>query len=139
MEHPNVLRIRRAFVHEDHLVIDTAFCDAGDLEVLIARRRELAKGCRRGFSEAAALGVLVQALRAARYIHGREVVHRDLKASNVLLTRDGVVLLGDFGVARVLPRGRDAEVSASALLMLLSFLLLLLLLSFLLILLLSLI
>eukprot|EP00747_Dinoflagellata_sp_TGD_P169738 gnl/TRDRNA2_/TRDRNA2_199535_c0_seq1.p1 gnl/TRDRNA2_/TRDRNA2_199535_c0~~gnl/TRDRNA2_/TRDRNA2_199535_c0_seq1.p1 ORF type:complete len:344 (-),score=44.46 gnl/TRDRNA2_/TRDRNA2_199535_c0_seq1:50-1081(-) len=103
LSHPNVVRLRDAFLHHQHLVVVSEFCDAGDLEALIWRRRELvhrdnAMGTR-GFSEPSTLGVLVQLARALQYIHGKAVVHRDLKASNVFLTQRGVARLGDFGVA----------------------------------------
>jgi serine/threonine protein kinase/tetratricopeptide (TPR) repeat protein len=42
------------------------------------------------------LGLLADALR---YAHGRDVVHRDIKASNVLLDYNGAPYLSDFGVA----------------------------------------
>ncbi|CAN0382021.1 unnamed protein product, partial [Laminaria digitata] len=35
------------------------------------------------------------------FLHGNHVVHRDLKPENVLLTRDGVAKIADFGVAHI--------------------------------------
>ncbi len=36
------------------------------------------------------------------FVHEREVVHRDVKPSNILLGEDGHVRLADFGIARLL-------------------------------------
>lgn len=46
--------------------------------------------------------------RALAYAHSQGVVHRDIKAQNVLLTRDGAVKLADFGIARLI-EADDAE------------------------------
>lgn len=48
-----------------------------------------------------ALDVAAQLCRALVPAHAQRVVHRDIKPGNVLITRDGRVKVGDFGVARL--------------------------------------
>src|SRR6516164_1502720 len=49
---------------------------------------------------AAAIDIVVQILRAARFAHKRGVIHRDFKPHNVLLDEEGRVRVTDFGIAR---------------------------------------
>jgi beta-lactam-binding protein with PASTA domain len=49
---------------------------------------------------AAAIDIVVQILRAARFAHRRGVIHRDLKPHNVMLDDEGRARVTDFGIAR---------------------------------------
>lgn len=48
-----------------------------------------------------ALAIVPQVCDALQYAHDRGIVHRDIKPENILIGRDGVVKIADFGVARI--------------------------------------
>ncbi|PKI82320.1 hypothetical protein MVES_003762 [Malassezia vespertilionis] len=54
-------------------------------------------------SDAAIFTILLQIARGLEYLHLRTpmVIHRDCKSTNVLITKDGVAKIADFGFARV--------------------------------------
>jgi eukaryotic-like serine/threonine-protein kinase len=49
---------------------------------------------------AAAIDIVIQVLRAARFAHKRGVIHRDLKPHNVILDEEGRARVTDFGIAK---------------------------------------
>src|SRR5205085_8354272 len=43
----------------------------------------------------------MQVAEALQYAHGKKLIHRDVKAENILIGRNGEILLSDFGIAAV--------------------------------------
>lgn len=92
-----------AFVEGKRLNIVLDYADGGDLSDYIANT----KRNRRTISERVVLKWFVQLCSALKYIHGRKILHRDLKTQNIFLAtvsneKDFSVKLGDFGIAKIL-------------------------------------
>ena len=53
--------------------------------------------------------VMQQLFSALFYIHNSRILHRDMKSSNVLITKSGVLKLADFGLARAMSKGQQSQ------------------------------
>lgn len=89
----------------DQLVMVMEFVRGETLEAIVQRSGKIA--WQRAFELAAAVA------DALDHAHDKGVVHRDIKPANVMLTRQGVVKVMDFGIARILGRSRQTRVGAA--------------------------
>ena len=91
LAHPNVVHVYDVGEDDGRPFMAMEYVDGETLAELVARRGPLPP------DEAAELGI--QACRGLAAVHAAGLVHRDVKPQNLLLRRDGVLKLGDFGIA----------------------------------------
>lgn len=104
MKHPNIINFREVYrTKRGKLCIVMDFAENGDLSAKIAENKR--KGML--FSEKQVLDWFTQICLALKHVHDRKILHRDLKCSNIFLTKDNTIKLGDFGIARVLTNTRE--------------------------------
>ncbi|MFF8830547.1 serine/threonine-protein kinase [Streptomyces sp. NPDC015131] len=95
ISHPGVVTVHDVLEHDARPWIVMQYVDGPSL----ADAAKAADGRRIEATEAARIGLHV--LGALRAAHAAGVLHRDVKPGNVLLARDGRVLLTDFGIAAI--------------------------------------
>ncbi|MFE5619697.1 serine/threonine-protein kinase [Streptomyces sp. NPDC056524] len=91
--HPGVVTVHDVLEHDDRPWIVMQYVDGPSLADAAKEAGTIEAG------EAARIGLHV--LGALRAAHAAGVLHRDVKPGNVLLARDGRVLLTDFGIAAI--------------------------------------
>ncbi|XP_063751722.1 serine/threonine-protein kinase 10 isoform X1 [Eleginops maclovinus] len=91
-DHRYIVKLLDAFYHDNKLWIMIEFCPGGAVD---ATMLELD----RGLTEPQIKVVCRQMLEALIYLHSMKIIHRDLKAGNILLMLDGDIKLADFGVS----------------------------------------
>jgi serine/threonine protein kinase/ABC-type phosphate transport system substrate-binding protein len=92
-EHPNILPFLEFGEGEGLLYSVTPFIESGTLGDLLSR-----VGGK--FPAMQALPIMQQLCSAVQYAHERDVIHGNIKLSNVFVGTDGRMLLADFGIVR---------------------------------------
>ncbi|XP_070608892.1 STE20-like serine/threonine-protein kinase isoform X2 [Erythrolamprus reginae] len=91
-DHPNIVKLLDAFYYENNLWILIEFCAGGAVDAVMLELE-------RPLTEPQIRVVCRQTLEAMHYLHENKIIHRDLKAGNILFTLDGDIKLADFGVS----------------------------------------
>lgn len=95
LDHPNIVKLLRYEETSTSFYLIMEYIDGIDLELHI-------KNVTGPISEPRAIEIMSTLLDAFGYAHEKGVVHRDIKPANIIITRDGIVKVLDFGIAKII-------------------------------------
>ncbi|GAN06059.1 conserved hypothetical protein [Mucor ambiguus] len=108
LDHPNIVRLYETYETTDSLYLVMEYVEGYNLDEFLQHRGGK-------LPENEARDIFRQMAAAMDYCHSRWVVHRDLKAPNILLTRDFQVKIADFGLGNRYGRRRLKTICGSML------------------------
>lgn len=119
LPHPNIVRFVELFswpspgARDSVLILAMEYVDGQTLADVIARHIARAKLAGPNMPPGVPLQrswyYFQQLLGALAATHALGIVHRDVKPSNVLIRRDGIVKLGDFGIAHMAGAANEGD------------------------------
>ncbi|XP_047951385.1 serine/threonine-protein kinase STY46-like isoform X1 [Salvia hispanica] len=95
VRHKNVVQFIGACTRPPKLCIVTEYMSGGSVYDYLHKQRGT-------FKLPALLKVAIDVSKGMNYLHQNNIIHRDLKAANLLMDENEVVKVADFGVARVI-------------------------------------
>ena len=92
LSHPNIVQAHGAEQIGGQLLLVMEYIDGENLQQMIAA------GKKRPIDEV--LAITRQVAAGLQYAHERKIIHRDIKPANIMLTRDGIAKILDFGLGK---------------------------------------
>ncbi len=93
LQHPNIVTIYELGHEKNTPFIAMEYLEGESLDRIIEQHPVLPLSVK--------LGYIVRVCDALAYAHQHNVVHRDVKPANIMVTKEGVVKVVDFGIARL--------------------------------------
>ncbi|CAI5450774.1 unnamed protein product [Caenorhabditis angaria] len=97
LDHPNIVKLYQVMETEQTLYLVLEYASGGEVfDYLVAHGRMKEKEARAKFR---------QIVSAVQYLHSKNIIHRDLKAENLLLDQDMNIKIADFGFSNTFSPG----------------------------------
>lgn len=103
--HPFIVRYKEAFLEDNMLYLAMDYCSEGDLSKCIKKNKE--KNTR--IPEKTIRRWLLQIITGLKFMHDKNLIHRDLKCNNIFLDEHERAKIGDFGLAKILEQTEEAN------------------------------
>ena len=92
LEHPNIVNIYDVGSEDGLYYIVMEYVEGITLKTYIEKKGQLS------FKESASIAI--QVARGIEAAHGKNIIHRDIKPQNIMISTDGKVKVTDFGIAK---------------------------------------
>lgn len=99
LKHPNIVELITVEKKDETLFMVLEYVDGESLDRAIRKVRML--------PPLQALDIAIDIAGAIAFAHQNQILHRDLRPANVLLTKDGVAKVTDFGTSRILEMAKE--------------------------------
>jgi serine/threonine protein kinase len=103
LNHPNIIRVTDYGEHEGKPYLVMPYFPSGSLKQWLGKPIPWQE----------AFQLILPIARALDYAHRQNMIHRDVKPSNILMTADGEPMLTDFGIAKVLDLEETADLTGT--------------------------
>ncbi|CAP25402.1 Protein CBR-PAR-1 [Caenorhabditis briggsae] len=101
LDHPNIVKLYQVMETEQTLYLVLEYASGGEVfDYLVAHGRMKEKEARAKFR---------QIVSAVQYLHSKNIIHRDLKAENLLLDQDMNIKIADFGFSNTFSLGNKLD------------------------------
>lgn len=92
MQHPNIVRYLGTSCDDEYLNIFLEYVPGGSIAMMLKQYNHFQEPLVRNFTKQILLGLA--------YLHGCNIIHRDIKGANVLVDNHGVLKISDFGISK---------------------------------------
>ena len=89
MDHPNIVKYIECIRTKSHINLVLEYVENGSLHQMVKQSGKM--------GEHLVFIFVKQILEGLAYLHNQGIIHRDIKGANLLLTKNGIVKLADFG------------------------------------------
>ncbi|KAG7700613.1 hypothetical protein KL911_000193 [Ogataea haglerorum] len=92
MNHENIVRYLGSSADSDNIYIFLEYIPGGSVSSMLSTYGP--------FEEPLVRNFITQVLIGLKYLHGEDIIHRDIKGANILIDIDGTVKISDFGISK---------------------------------------